>query len=101
MPMPAMPAKSTNATAPTTRIRHRLPNTIAMRTRNTATPSSIGRVPIHWISTKPVMNTPKMLPAVERGVYLADYIAGLCEASQPELDDYGRDHSQDDAGDKE
>ena len=38
---------------------------MARSSSTTAAATMIDRVPIHWISTNPVMNVPKMLPAVE------------------------------------
>ena len=47
------------------RRRHKLPKVMAMATSTSDTISSMGRVPIHWMSAKPVMKVPKMAPAVE------------------------------------
>ena len=43
----------------------RSPNSTAIASNTTATPNTIGRVPIHWMRKNPVRNTPRIDPAVE------------------------------------
>ena len=75
-----MPIKAISSAALASRSRHKPPNISAISIKNIATPSSTGRVPIHWIRTKPVMNTPNMLPAVDTA-YILPTTLPVCERS--------------------
>ena len=44
---------------------HRPPKTSDIATNTRATANIVCLVPIHWINTNPVMETPKMAPLVE------------------------------------